>query len=103
MAKRELKQKDVEETTVVTDEQVAEVVKETPVDESVMPMLEGVVTGCARLNIRKKASVKSDVVYIVDAKTKLTILESDNTKWFKVCVKPGVEGYCMKEYVNVEQ
>lgn len=97
MTKRELKQKDVEETTVVT-EPTESVIEE----ETVAPIQMGTVTGCLKLNVRKKPSIKSDPICTVDAKTKLVILESDNADWYKVEVEKGVEGYCMKKYVDVK-
>ena len=64
----------------------------------------GIVSGCQKLNIRKRPSIKADPICTVDAKTKLTIFTSESTKdWYNVSTKNGVIGYCMKKYITVEE
>lgn len=99
MAKRELSNTKVEESKI--DEIVEE--STTPVEEvtEAMPTPVGVVSNCSKLNIRKKPNIKSDIVIVVDAKTQLEINEGKSKDWYKVTVKAGVEGYCMKKYVTL--
>jgi hypothetical protein len=97
----------VEETSVVTEEPVA-----TPDPEVVVPVQEteednddiiGVVDGCSKLNVRKEANAEAAVLATLSkgAKVKVDIDESTDD-FYKVCTEAGVEGYCMKKYINID-
>ena len=112
----------VEETPVVVEETPV-VVEETPVVD-VTPVLApeaeaetpkkrnkpakpatitGVVSGCTKLNIRVKPNATADVLCVVNVKTELKIDESKTNKdWFGVCTSTGIEGYCMRKFVEVK-
>ena len=110
----------VEETTVVEE---SVVVEETPVEaapaESVTEVetgkkrnkpavkseiAKGVVTGCMKLNVRVKPSANAEVVCVVDANSELTIdANKSNKDWFAVYTSAGIEGYCMRKFVEVKQ
>ena len=68
-------------------------------------ILQGVVTNCKQLNVRREAQKRSDnVLCIVSAGDALTIEKDRSTNaWFYVTTADGVSGYCMKEFVAVEQ
>lgn len=105
----------------VTEEVVAPVVEDEPVatpDPEVAPVIEdapvadpependeviGVVVDCARLNVRKEPSSDADVLTTipVGAEVQVDIFESTND-FYKVCTETGVEGYCMADYIKVE-
>lgn len=108
----------VEETPVMVEETPA-VVEETPVvDVIIEPVAEaetgkkkskpaksmtGIVSGCTKLNIRVKPNATATVLCVVDAKSELKIDESKTNKdWFAVCTSNGVEGYCMRKFVEVK-
>lgn len=92
MAKRELKTKKTEEPMIE---------ETTAVTEGVIPTT-GVVTGCSKLNIRKKANISSDVVAVANAGSELTIDTDKSTgEWYKVTDNNGTIGYCMKKYVKI--
>jgi uncharacterized protein YgiM (DUF1202 family) len=107
MAKREMKTQKVEEP-IIEETIVEETVVEEPVVEEVVetvakPISVGVVTGCSKLNIRKKANSNGDVLTVVNAKTELTIdPDYSNKEWFKVTLKDGTVGYCMKKFVTIK-
>lgn len=62
----------------------------------------GIVTA-NKLNIRKLPALNAEVVAVVDKNTKLMIdPEYETVEWFKVCTAAGVEGYCMKKFVEVK-
>ena len=109
----------VEETPAVVEATPA--VKETPVvDVIIEPVAEaetskkktkpakpatmtGIVSGCTKLNIRVKPNATATVLCVVDAKSELKIDESKTNKdWFAVCTSNGVEGYCMRKFVEVK-
>ena len=72
------------------------------VEETESPSLIGVVSGCAKLNIRKESNITSDPVCIVPEKSVLLIDQDLSTdEWYKVYTETGMEGFCMKKYVTV--
>lgn len=83
---------------------VAEYVK--PVVETVETValpttVEGVVVNCAKLNVRSKPDISSDVVCVLDVMSEMEIdVEKSNEDWFYVCTAIGVEGYCMRRFVD---
>lgn len=63
----------------------------------------GVVVSCGRLNIRKKPNIKSEVVYEALIGSELVIdLRKSTDGWFKVCTPAGIEGFCMKQFVEIQ-
>ena len=64
----------------------------------------GTVMDCSSLNIRSKSSTNSEIIATVKAGTKLLINEDESVSdWYKVCTEAGIEGFCMRKYVSVEQ
>jgi hypothetical protein len=108
----------VEETDVVEETPVVEetvVVDETVVTEAA-PVVEvdvdkkrakpakpitGVVVNCTKLNVRANPDATADVVCVLDAKSEVKIDKAkSNKEWFAVCTATGVEGYCMRKFVE---
>lgn len=88
-------------------EQVEAPIVETPVVEA--PIVEtpkpatitGVVANCNKLNVRAKASADAAVVCVINAGDEVTInIKKSKEEWFKVNTANGVEGYCMRKFVN---
>lgn len=73
-------------------------VVERPVEESVK--VNGVVN-CPLLNVRKDASPDSDVITTIEQNTKVLILGDEND-FYNVSLKSGVEGYCVKQFIDVK-
>lgn len=79
-----------------------------PMDAVVEPETElepvyGRVVDCSRLNIRKKPTVNAEVLTVVNRDSELILdLIKSNEKWFKVRTIDGIEGYCMKQYIVIE-
>lgn len=56
------------------------------------------------LNIRKEPSTNAEVIAIVGILDELSINEKNSTdEWFAVCTVSGVEGFCMKKFVDIRQ
>lgn len=65
--------------------------------------IEGYVTDCIKLNIRKEPSLQADILCEVPVASKLAIdVEHSNDEWFSVVTESGVNGFCMAKYVNVK-
>lgn len=85
------------ETTVPNVEVVKETVKTVSLPETV----EGVVVGCAKLNVRAEANLFSNVVCVLNAQSEIQIdVNKSNNDWFYICTATGIEGYCMRKYVE---
>ena len=76
----------------------AAVVEEAPT------VIAGVVTDCAKLNVRRAPSMNATVVCEIPRKSVVTIDEDkSNAEWYGVCTATGVNGFCMKKYVAISQ
>lgn len=63
--------------------------------------VEGTVVNCAKLNVRNKPSLDGDVVCVLNATSEINIDVAKSTReWFYVCTATGVEGYCMKKFIE---
>ena len=72
----------------------------------------GTVVNCARLNVREEADSNSMVLAVIDKGEKVSTdfstldlafndLEK-NDMWCAVTTQSGVRGFCMKEYISIE-
>ena len=61
----------------------------------------GVVVGCEKLNVRKEPSINSEVVFQFPCSMEVEIFAEKSTEdWFYVCNAAGIEGFCMKKYID---
>lgn len=82
-----------------TEEVVAEVM---PVEPEVEQPAYGVVTGCTKLNVRKEPSTYGTIVCTIDEETEVSIDKEESTEaYYKVCLASGIEGFCMKQYIEL--
>lgn len=85
------------------DEVKVEQNNEVEVNEIPKPVV-GVVSGCTRLNVRKKPTKAADVISEVKAGTELMIdLEKSVGDWYRVYDTNGLRGFCMKMYITLNQ
>ena len=56
-----------------------------------------------RLNIREKPDIGSSILCVAEANSELMIEGDASDEWFKVCTVLGVEGYCMKKFVDINK
>lgn len=76
---------------------------EPAVEEPVKEDKTGVVSGCAKLNVRQKPSLKEKVVCVINKGDKVTIeKKGSNKEWLKVKLASGVEGFCMKKFIQID-
>lgn len=80
------------------------VVEPESVTTAPVESIEGIVSGCKRLNVRKAPAVYGEIVCEVTEGTTLMIDPSESTDdWYRVCTEAGVEGYCMKNFVTINK
>lgn len=85
------------ETVVPEVKMVTETVETVTLPKTVT----GEVANCYKLNIRVAPVANARIEVIVDAGTKLTINVNESTDdWFKITTESGVNGYCMKKFVD---
>ena len=88
MAKRRMPRPEQEQA-----EYVYTVVKVTPV--------YGTVANCSRLNVRKRPHRGSEVLLVIEEDDEVEIIIAKSTRnWHYVKTDSGIEGYCMKDYIN---
>lgn len=104
----------VEEPVVIEEPVVVEsVIEETIVEESVVeePVVEptpkyavGVVANCNSLNVREQPNRKAEVITVLRSGTEVQV-DVTNTLdvWFHVYTATGLDGFCMKEYIDVKE
>lgn len=99
---KEVVETPVEDTVEEQIEETVEEIEEEALEDSAVETVIGIVTDCAKLNIRKLPKPDADKVAVVDANTKLMVdLDGSTLKYYKVYTESGVEGYCLKDYVAV--
>lgn len=103
--KGENKMTDYTNPMSITNEDV-----QTPEVEDTTPQapaapITGVVTGCKKLNVRKRPAVNdNNVLEVIEADTTLFVIEPEKAtgEWYKVELAGGTIGFCMKKFITIE-
>ena len=67
-------------------------------------LVDGVVAGCAKLNVRRAPSTNATVLCEINRDTKVVIdMEKSKPDWYSICTEAGVDGFCMKKYIEISQ
>lgn len=62
----------------------------------------GVVSNCKNLRVRKTPDKNSEVIAYISAGTEVEIDKTENNlNFYKVRVSKDIEGYCMRNYINI--
>ena len=99
-----------EKTNKNIEEEITEEVVENEVEEVVENEVEevkiiGVVTGCAKLNVRKEPDKQAEVLCVIDKNTEVEVdFEEEATyeDFYKIITSKGVKGYCVKEFIEIK-
>lgn len=97
----------VEETVAATETPVIEPVVEEPVVAPETPAepdpVYGVVSECPKLRVRKEPNTDAEVLCELPLATEVLVDESNSTEdFYKIVTGAGVEGYCMKKFINLD-
>lgn len=89
------------------NEEIKTLVDEEPVEEFTedipsQPMF-GLVSDCFKLNVRIEPNKDSDIMCVIGENEEVMIDPDYSTEdWYKVYTKEGVDGFCMKEFIEVQ-
>ena len=94
---------EVEETNVVIETAEPEIVASEETVETKPETVVGIVANCSKLNVRATPDATAEVVCIVDVNSEVEIDVAKSTyDWVSVCTTSGVEGYCMRKYIDAD-
>ena len=92
------------DNTIVDEPKIdntAEQTTEQP--EAPVKTLSGMVTNCVKLNVRKKPSIKSKPIGVINSNTQVTVYPDESASgWYKVNADGVGEGYCMAKYIAIK-
>lgn len=64
----------------------------------------GVVVGCTRLNVRNSPEKNAKVIATVPAGTELLMdCVQPDAEFYSVCTASGIEGFCMKQFIEIQE
>lgn len=75
---------------------------ETPKTPAVPVRTDGRVANCVKLNVRKEPKKDAEVAGILNNGVFVVVEVEKSTDEFYKVRTPGVEGYCMKEFIEVK-
>lgn len=86
------------EHEVNVDEPIVEEVKQEIV------LVDGIVSNCELLNIRKESSKDAEVLCTIGVNTMVKVdltVDKEAEEFYKIVTPNGVEGYCMKKFITI--
>ena len=79
-------------------------VDETLETEPTTNTIAGTVCDCKRLRVRKEPSLESDTIYTIAVGTIVVVDENKSTDdFYHIYTETGVDGFCMKRHITIEQ
>ena len=93
----------IEHADFVEEVDAVKIVEETVKTVPIPKTINGVVANCTKLNIRKDPSIKAEILGVVNVDSEMKIdMDKSNDKWFYVSTAVGIDGYCMRDFVNAK-
>ena len=90
------------ETETVIDSVVIEQVTEPVAEIDEEAIVNGVVVDCGKLNVRQEPSSDSKIVTIIPGGTEVEINNEESTdEFYKICTAAGIEGFCMRKFIDI--
>ena len=89
---------------VIIENEAPEIVLvEETVETVTMPeIVVGTVVGCVKLNVRENPNSAAAVLCVLDAASEIQVnVANSNNEWVNVLTAAGIDGYCMRKFVNV--
>ena len=93
----------IENADFVEEVDAVKMVEETVNTVPIPKTINGVVANCIKLNIRKDPSIQAEILGVVNVDSEMKIdMDKSNDKWFYVSTAVGIDGYCMRDFVNAK-
>lgn len=90
-------------TEVIVDANASVIEDAKPEEvESEETIEEGVVEGCAKLNVRKEASKTAEIVCVINKGDLVVIDRANSTEDFYKVSTSDFEGYCAKAFIKIK-
>lgn len=62
----------------------------------------GVVVDCHKLNVRAEPNIEADIICELTCSAEVTIcMDESADDFYKVCTAVGLEGFCMKKFIEI--
>ena len=97
-SKKNEKPVEVKDTVIENPVEVEEVKSVNPPQ---MPTRTGIVSGCAKLNVRKGPSKDDEVVAVIDKDQEIEVI-TEVAGWYNVRIAGGIFGYCMTKFITIK-
>lgn len=92
------------EVPIKVNESVEETKIIAPVVFEPKKPVHGIVVGCFNLNVRTGPRKDFDVICAIPSESEVEIDESESFEdFYKICTASGVEGFCMKKFIEVRK
>ena len=92
----------VEAPVPVAEEVPVPVAEETPVRNKQPKKVKGTVVGCVKLNVREQMNLKSAVLCVLPASSTVKVIADEkHDDWYHIFAETGIEGFCMKKYIQI--
>lgn len=92
------------EMPLEVNEAIEEIETIAPIAPEPKKPVRGVVVDCFNLNVRTGPSKDFDVICEIPSNTEVEINESESSgDFYKICTASGVEGFCMKKFIEVRK
>lgn len=63
----------------------------------------GTVANCSKLNVRAKPATDAEVLTVLNGDSEVEIDPARSTsEWLKITTAAGIEGFCMRKFVNAK-
>lgn len=85
------------EEAIEAIKEVASDFESEPIDKD---LLEGTIYKCNLINVRSEPSTTSEIITTLKAGAKVVVGDVVD-EWVSITTQMGVEGYCLKDYVEV--
>lgn len=67
-------------------------------------LLTGIVVGCTKLNVREAPDKNAKVVAVIPVGAEVLVdFDKIIGEWHGVCTASGIEGYCMQQFIEIQE
>lgn len=92
------------EVPLEVNKAIEEIETIAPIAPEPKKTVRGVVVGCFNLNVRTGPRKDFDVICEIPSESEVEIDESESFEdFYKICTASGVEGFCMKKFIEVRK